>query len=58
MPLRIYLTGRVLVEESGTALLDERCFMGRQGRLAFAYLIGDYLHQPLIASCLARPLIW
>jgi DNA-binding SARP family transcriptional activator len=42
MPLRIYLTGRVLVEESGT-LLDERRLMGRQGRLAFAYLVGEHL---------------
>ena len=38
MTLRIYLTGRVLVEESGTLLLDERRLMGRQGRLAFAHL--------------------
>jgi DNA-binding SARP family transcriptional activator len=43
MPLRIYLTGRVLVEESGTLLLDERRLMGRQGRLAFAYLVGEHL---------------
>jgi SARP family transcriptional regulator, regulator of embCAB operon len=42
MPLRIYLTSRVLVEESGT-LLDERRLMGRQGRLAFAYLVGEHL---------------
>ena len=26
MPLRIYLTSRVLVEESGTVLLDEQQF--------------------------------
>jgi DNA-binding SARP family transcriptional activator len=43
MPLRIYLTGRVLVEESGTVLLDERSLMGRQGRLVFAYLVGEHL---------------
>jgi DNA-binding SARP family transcriptional activator len=43
MPLRIYLTNRVLVEESGTVLLDERRLMGRQGRLAFAYLVGERL---------------
>jgi hypothetical protein len=42
MPLRIYLTSRVLVEDSGT-LLDERRLMGRQGRLAFAYLVGEHL---------------
>jgi SARP family transcriptional regulator, regulator of embCAB operon len=43
LPLRIYLTGRVLVEESGAVLLDERRLMGRQGRLAFAYLVGEHL---------------
>jgi DNA-binding winged helix-turn-helix (wHTH) protein len=43
MPLRIYLTGRVLVEESDTVLLDERRMMGKQGRLAFAYLVGEHL---------------
>src|SRR3712207_3815666 len=43
MPLRIYLTGRVLVEERGTVLLEERSLMGRQGRLAFAYLVGERL---------------
>jgi hypothetical protein len=39
MPLRIYLISRVLVEESGTVLFDEKPLMGRQGRLAFAYLV-------------------
>jgi SARP family transcriptional regulator, regulator of embCAB operon len=43
MPLRIYLTSRVLVEESGTLLLDERSLIGRQGRLAFAHLVGEHL---------------
>ncbi|MBA2345403.1 MAG: hypothetical protein H0V83_10020 [Rubrobacter sp.] len=43
MPLRIYLTGRVLVEDSGTVLLDERRLMGRQGRLAFVHLVGEHL---------------
>lgn len=43
MPLRIYLTSRVLLEESGTVLLDERRLMGRQGRLVFAYLVGEHL---------------
>ncbi len=43
MPLRIYLTNRVLIEERGTVLLDERRLMGRQGRLAFAYLVGEHL---------------
>jgi SARP family transcriptional regulator, regulator of embCAB operon len=39
MGLRIYLTGRVLVEDNGKVLLDERRLMGRQGRLTFAYLV-------------------
>jgi hypothetical protein len=43
IPLRIYLTSRVLVEESGTVLFDERRMMGKQGRLAFAYLVGEHL---------------
>ena len=43
MPLRIYLTSRVLVEESGAVLFDERRLMGRQGRLLFAYLVGEHL---------------
>ena len=43
MPLRIYLTGRVLVEDGGNVLLDERRLMGRQGRLAFAHLAGEHL---------------
>lgn len=43
LPLRIYLTGRVLVEESGTVRFDESRLMGRQGRLAFAYLVGEHL---------------
>ncbi len=43
MPLRIYLTGRVLVEDNGAILLDERRLMGRQGRLTFAYLAYERL---------------
>jgi SARP family transcriptional regulator, regulator of embCAB operon len=43
MPLRIYLTGRVLVEEDGKILLDERRLMGRQGRLVFAHLACEHL---------------
>jgi SARP family transcriptional regulator, regulator of embCAB operon len=43
MPLRIYLTSRVLIEESGTVVLDERRLIGRQGRLVFAYLVGEHL---------------
>jgi DNA-binding SARP family transcriptional activator len=37
VPLRIYLAGRVRVEDEGV-VVDERDFPGRQGRLAFAYL--------------------
>jgi SARP family transcriptional regulator, regulator of embCAB operon len=43
MLLRIYLTGRVLVEDDGKVLLDERRLMGRQGRLAFAHLAYEHL---------------
>ena len=43
MPLRIYLTGRVLVEDNGTILLDERRLVGRQGRLVFVYLAYEHL---------------
>jgi SARP family transcriptional regulator, regulator of embCAB operon len=43
MSLRIYLTGRVLVEDNGEVLLDERRLMGRQGRLTFAHLVGEHL---------------
>lgn len=43
MPLRIYLTGRVLVEDDGRILLDERHLMGRQGRLVFAHLACEHL---------------
>jgi DNA-binding SARP family transcriptional activator len=43
MPLRIYLTGRVLVEDDGRILLDERRLMGRQGRLTFGYLAYEHI---------------
>ena len=43
MSLRIYLTGRVLVEDNGEILFDERRLMGRQGRLTFAHLVGEHL---------------
>ena len=43
MPLRIYLTGKVLVEDDGRILLDERRLMGRQGRLDFAHLACEHL---------------
>ena len=37
------MTGRVLVEDIGKIFLDERQSMGRQGRLAFAHLMGERL---------------
>ena len=43
MPLRIYLTGRVLVEDKGVILLDEKHLVGRQGRMTFAYLAYEHL---------------
>lgn len=39
MSLRIYLTGRVALEATGELVVQEREFRGRQGRLAFAYLV-------------------
>jgi class 3 adenylate cyclase/DNA-binding SARP family transcriptional activator len=53
--LRIYLTGRVRVERGGE-LLDEQSLPGRQGRLAFAYLVLER-RQPTPRSQLAD-LIW
>lgn len=38
MPIRVYLTGRVFVE-AGETLIGEQQLSGRQGRLAFAYLV-------------------
>jgi DNA-binding SARP family transcriptional activator len=35
---RIYITGNVAIECNGT-LVDERRLAGRQGRLAFVYLV-------------------
>lgn len=43
MSLRIYLTNKVLVEDSGTVVLGEGRLMGRQSRLAFAFLVGEHL---------------
>jgi DNA-binding SARP family transcriptional activator len=42
--LRIYLTGRISIE--GTQLVEERDLPGRQGRLAFAFLVGER-HRPV-----------
>jgi DNA-binding SARP family transcriptional activator len=39
-PLRIYLTGRISIED-GEILVEERDLAGRQGRLAFAFLVSE-----------------
>lgn len=39
MAVRVYLTGRVALEVDGTVALHERQFRGKQGRLAFVYLV-------------------
>lgn len=39
--IRIYLTGRVVVEVDGEIVLRERQFRGRQERLCFAYLVSE-----------------
>src|SRR5215204_4892468 len=39
MSLCIYLTGRVALAGSGTAVLGSERFPGRQGRRAFAFLV-------------------
>jgi DNA-binding SARP family transcriptional activator len=47
--LRIYLAGRIVVEQDGQAVIDERDFVGRQGRLAFAYVVAKR-HRPVPRS--------
>ena len=42
---RIYLTGRIAAEHDGRVLVDERDLPGRQGRLAFVYLVAQR-HRP------------
>ena len=42
---RIYLSGRIAAEHDGRVLLDERDLPGRQGRLAFVYLVA-HRHRP------------
>ena len=42
---RIYLTGRIAAENDGCVRLDERDLPGRQGRLAFVYLVA-HRHRP------------
>ena len=39
---RIYLTGRLFVE-ADDCFIEERMFPGRQGRLAFVYLVSEHL---------------
>jgi DNA-binding SARP family transcriptional activator len=39
MAIRIYLLGRVGIERDWAPVVDERQFRGKQGRLAFAYLV-------------------
>jgi SARP family transcriptional regulator, regulator of embCAB operon len=43
--MRIYLTGRVSIENNGK-LVEERDLAGRQGRLAFAFLVSER-HRPI-----------
>ena len=45
MVLRIYLTGRISIEY-GEQLVEERALAGRQGRLAFAFLVSER-HRPV-----------
>ena len=47
MATRIYLTGRLAVEHGGHARIDERDLPGRQGRLAFVYLVA-HRHRPVL----------
>jgi DNA-binding SARP family transcriptional activator len=42
---RIYLTGRIAAERGGCLRVDERDLPGRQGRLAFVYLVA-HRHRP------------
>ncbi|MBI2917825.1 MAG: hypothetical protein HYY01_07495 [Chloroflexi bacterium] len=37
--MRIYLAGPIAIEVSGTVVLDQRRFRGKQSRLLFAYLV-------------------
>src|SRR4026209_1130617 len=45
MATRIYLTGRIAAEHDGRLGVDERDLPGRQGRLAFVYLVA-HRHRP------------
>jgi len=52
---RIYLTGRICVEH-GEILVEERDLAGRQGRLAFAFLVSER-HRPVSKDELAG-VVW
>ena len=41
MGIRIYLTGRVGLEVNGQVLINQTQIRGKQGRLAFAYLVHE-----------------
>ena len=41
MTVRLYLTGRITVEVDEELVVEERRFRGKQGRLAFVYLVSE-----------------
>ena len=41
MTVRLYLTGRIAVEVDEELIVEERGFKGKQGRLAFVYLVSE-----------------
>lgn len=55
MEIRVHLTGQVLLEADGQVVLHERLLRGRQGRLAFAYLVCER-ERPVTREELARAL--
>ena len=56
MSIRVYLTGRIGIEADEELVVEERQFRGKQGRLAFAYLVSER-HRPVPREELAK-LIW
>ena len=54
-PPRIYLTGGISIEH-GSMLVAERELSGRQGRLAFAFLVAER-HRPVSKECLVE-VVW
>lgn len=54
-PPRIYLTGRISIE-NGSMLVAERELSGRQGRLAFAFLVAER-HRPVSKERLVE-VVW